>query len=279
MLCLTLVLALLAPQAVEGPPAAQPEPQTYNTGPLRVELVAMREVRMSATDPALAARLESDLRFQFRVVGEKISQISQFGELWLEDMVDDTGKQLVDESTYEGRDPDATRPLNVDATRLARTGLILGARALPSNRKATKLTKIRGHVRLVMADESNPITILNPLEYHGEVIRDPRLAALGVEMRMVPVSECENAPPANRSIAIQTVAKGEHVKSISFADGWMRPINARQAPIRKKSGEQCQLYYFDDPSVFTDELQMIIEIHPTVEDVRLPVELDDVDLP
>jgi hypothetical protein len=284
MLRLSLLLLLLLPQPGQNPqpepPATEPEAPTvaYDEGPLRVEFVAMREVRMRAAEPELAGRMQSDLRIQVRIAGEPLKQVAQYGNVILTEMVDDQGKSLINDDTYTDEEREIMRPLNIPVTRLAQDGLKLVTQTDPASRGAAKLTKMRGTVRLVLADKTEQITIDNPFQYLGGKIADPRLEELGIEIAVVSAADVENAPPANRCIVLNYVNKGEHVQGATFFDGWMRPLNVRNATVNLTDGTPVQLYYFDAGKL-TDETQMVLEVHPKVEQVDVPVNLDGLELP
>jgi hypothetical protein len=280
-LSMSLLLLCWLPQAAE--PQAQPPPEpttqpTYDEGPLRAQLVAMREIRFSATDPELAARLKSELGMQFRIQGERITQIVRFGNLIFSELVDDTGQSLIDPDTYSEADKTTTRAVTFPAERLKTDGLILTTRNKPSTRGSLALTRVRGSVKVVIAPNTEKLTIANPLEYYGKKIENARLKALGIEMEIVPLDQIENAPPPNRGLVLRYLAHGEHVQRASFYDGNLRVIPTRDSPVMTKSGDQAQLYYFD-ASPLTDEVQLVLEILPLVDEVVLPVELDGLKLP
>jgi hypothetical protein len=88
----------------------------------------------------------------------------------------------------------------------------------------------------------------------------------------------QNAPPSERSLVIYLKANGDRVQGVSFFDGWMRPMPARETSTTKTTGEGCQLYYFDAPT-FNDEMQFVLEVHPQIEELQVPVDLKNVDLP
>jgi len=278
----SLLLLCWSPQVAEPPaqPTTQPTTApTYDEGPLRAELLAMREIRYSATEPEVAVRLpKSEFGMQLRIRGERITQIVRQGNLIFTELVDDTGQSLIDADTYTEADKTSTRPVTGPADRLKTDGLIISTRNKPSTRGSRTLTRVRGGIRLILAASSEKLTIANPLQYYGKTISDPRLQALGVEIRMVPLEEIENAPPANRAIILRYVTNSEHVQRASFYDGTMRPIPSRDSPVSTKSGEQCQLYYFD-AAPFNDEMQLVLEVLPQVDDVQVPFEMDNLALP
>ncbi len=277
----SLLLLFWSPQVAQ--PATQPTTQpttapTYDEGPLRAELLAMREIRISATNPEMAARLRPELGMQFRIRGARITQIVRQGTWIFTELVDDTGQSLLDADTYSEADKTSTRPLMVQVERLKTEGLIVTTRAKLAARGARTLKQVRGSIRLILADRSEKLTIENPLQYHGQTIADPRLKTLGVEVRLVPADELEGAPPANRCIVLQYPTGGEHVQRASFYDGAMRPIPARDSAMTTKSGAPCQMYYFD-ATPFNNEMQLVLEIHPQVDDVQVPIEINNLDLP
>jgi hypothetical protein len=280
MFYLSLLLLWLPQVAEVQPPTTAPATTapTYDQGPLRAEIVAMREMRFSAADPELAARMESDLRMQIRLRGEKITKVARNGELILTELVDDTGQSLLEPDAYTEADKTRTRPIMFPPERLRDNGLLLVSRSRPAARGAHKLSRLRGTVRLILADELEKYTIENPLQYYGQTIQDPRLQELGIKIDILPVDQLENGPPANRCIIFAYRNKGEHVQKASFCDGRMQPLMARDTWVTTTSGEPCQLYYFD-AGALTDEMQLVLEVHPQIEDLSVPVELDDIDLP
>lgn len=283
MFQLGLIALLLLPQ-VTPPPGQEPaEPTTapapnYVEGPLGIEFVALREIRLRAENPDWIKGLESDLRIQFRVRGERLPQISRFGDCVLTELVDDTGMSLLDEEAYPQPDKDSTRAMTLAPEQLREHGLLLGIRAKPAGRAASSLKRVRGTVRLILAEETVTVTIDNPLQYFGKTIEDPLLKELGFEARLVPPDEFEQPLPPKRNIVVQYKTKGEHLQRITFVDGWMRSIRFRDLPVSTKSGEQCIAYGFEVPAV-DDDMQMVLSIHPNIEDIRLPFEIDDLELP
>lgn len=277
-----MMLVLLLPQVPQAP---EPKPADQAgavspcaQGPLRIEVTAMREIRYTATDPEMAARLRSELGMQVRICGERIDKIVRHGSLIFTELTDDTGRVLIDDNTYSESERTVTRPPMLPPDRLRTDGLMMTTRANATARGAKTLKVARGAVRVILADEVLKLTVDNPLRFHGAVIEDPRLKALGIEIAIISNEEIENAPPANRCLAFEYKAKGEHVARAGFYDGWLRPIGARDTWVAKKAGGQCQLYYFDTAG-FNDDMQMVIEVHPKIEDLQVPLELKDFALP
>lgn len=281
MICLSLSLILLLPQVADAPaqePASPPAAPTYDEGPLRVEIMAMREIRYSATDPEMAARLKSEFGMQLRIRGERITQVVRQGNMIFTELVDDTGLNLVDADTYTEQDKTMTRPVMVPAERLRSDGLVLTTRNKPSARGARTLKQVRGSIRLALADKTETLTIDNPGQFVGGTIEDPRLKEMGVEIRVLPADQLENPPPANRCLVLQYATKGDNIQKVSFFDGKLVQVPARETPMTTKSGEACVLQYFD-ATPYNEEVQAVFEIHPTVEEVNVPFEMDDVALP
>jgi hypothetical protein len=280
---LVIAALLLLPQVTSAPGQEPAEPTTapapsYLEGPLAIEFVAMREIRLRAGNPDWIRGMESDLRIQLRVRGERLTQVSRFGNCFLTELVDDTGMSLLDEEAYPQPDKDSTRAMTLAPEQLREHGLLVGIRAKPAGRPASTLKQVRGTVRLILAEETVTVTIDNPLQYFGKTIEDPRLRELGFEARLVPPDEFEQPLPPEQTIVVQYTTKGEHLQRITFVDGWMRPVRFRDLPVSTKSGEQCIAYRLD-PGALNDDMQMVLSIHPNIEDIRLPFEIDDLELP
>jgi hypothetical protein len=276
------LLLLLVPQ--EPPPAGPPaEPNApvvrLDVGPLRGEIVAMREMRFFLKEPEANTRMQSELGFQIRIVGERITEIVRTSSiLLLTEVVDDTGKSLVDNSNISEAEKKGTRAVRQSADQVRSAGLAFLARCKPAERSAKQLKIVRGTVRLILAKDTERVTVDNPLQWVGKKIENPRLKELGVEVEIVPYDQLENAPPAERSIAFRYTAKGENVQAITFYDGSLRSVPARDTTVQTKSGEAVSLYYFDAAGL-NSEIQAIFDIHPTVEDIPLEIKLENVPLP
>lgn len=287
MISLALILALWPqanptsqpPPPPDAPPASTQPAVRYDEGPLRAEIVAMREIRFFAADPEMAARMQPELGLQLRICGERIDQVARQGNLIVDELVDDTGKVLFDPATYTELDRTVTRPARFTPEQVRNTGLLFTVtRAKPAERQARNIKVLRGSVRLIFATVTEKVTVDNPAELVGKTVAHPRLEALGVEIAVVPSDQLENAPPADRALALHYLRKGENVQSIAFYDGWMKQVPARDSWVTTKEGQQVQLYYFDGPPL-NNETQMVIDVHPTVDDVKFPVELRDIPLP
>jgi hypothetical protein len=142
------LMLLLLPQVPASPAQEAPTPTTaptYDEGPLRLELLAMREIRFSATDPEMAARLRSELGMQFRLQGERITQGVRQGNLIFTELVDDTGLTLLDADTYTEAERTTTRAVPVPPERLRSEGLVLTTRNKPSARGARLWRRCAAH--------------------------------------------------------------------------------------------------------------------------------------
>jgi hypothetical protein len=276
-----LLLLLFLPQGAPNPAqeATVPEPPpAYDEGPLEIELVAMREVRMRMVSDEERQGFESDLRMQFRVKGEKLKSMSRFGNIILTELIDSNGEALVDEETYTNAELEATRPNNLGDDRLKANGLLLISKSKESSRGATHLKSLKGYVRVILAEGTETITIDNPLQYYGGMIKDDRLDAIGMQIRVVPFDEFEQNVRPDRMVIVEYVTMPDNVREVNFYDGWMKQIQSRAAPMTSEDGKECQAFYMD-PAAMTDHLQMVLEVHPKVEEVRVEYEATDVELP
>ena len=277
LLLLSAQIPGAAPQ--EAPPQV-PAP-TYDQGPLRLEVMAMRELRFWASEPEFAERLAAQAQFniQWRIRGERITQVVRLGNVILTELVDSTGQSLLDPNSIPETERTMTRALSPQQQAgLAKEGLIVQTRAKPSSRAAQKLNVIRGAIRLILADKTEKLTIADPLQFYGRTIEDPRLKELGIEIKILPAEELENPRPANRSLLLQYVSKGDHIQSATFYDGAMKRVPAPDNQALTKSGATCLLFTFDAAPI-NNEWQLVLEVHPQIDEIQLPVVLENVDLP
>lgn len=283
MLSIVLPVLLLFAQEIQTIPAqqgAQPAAPAvdYTQGELRAEITAMREMRFSIDDPALAGRFRSELALQVRVAGTPLPRIVRHGNLLLTEVVDDTGHALVTDETYSEADRTTTRPQAIPLARLQSEGLLLATRCEVSQRGAKELRRLRGEVQLFLADEAETVTIVNPFQYVGRIVEHPRLAELGIEIEVVAPERLQSTPPANRTIVLQYKSRPEQVKSALFYDGWMRQLPARDTVVQTRDEQNATMFYFDVGQI-NNEIQLVFEVHPKVEEIRLPIDLTSVALP
>lgn len=271
-------LGVTAPQ--ENAPAKSDETEKSSqvaTGPLRVELAAMFEGRYWYEDPSREGARESEMRLQFRVAGEKVAKISRHGNPVITEMVDSTGKELIDPDEITDEQREETRLVTVPAERMREDGLLLVARADAAAREAKSIKKIRGTIRALIADDYEEITIANPKQYTGKLIEHPRLSELGIEVRVVSKDELDEAAPLAMFI-LEFKTKKENVRDVAFYDAWMKPLRSRERPLRTQAGKEFMGYALIGRDI-GDDFQLVLQVFPQVEDVRIPIELNDVPLP
>jgi len=279
MLHLVLPLLLLVPQVSPGPePAATQAAPVYDEGPLAVEVSGIREMRLKMFGGPEVVQNDSDLRVQYRIRGERLRELSRFGNLILTEFIDDTGAQLLDPSIYTEQEKKLTRVNTIGTDRLRQTGLLLVSRVKMADRAARRIKSIKGTVKLIFGTELEKVTVINPGQFYGQDIVDARLKAIGIQARIVPFDEIEHPIPTDRAIVMQVRAHEENIHTVSWFDGWMRPVMARETMLTLKGGEIATAYYLE-PHQLNDELQMVFEVHPRVESVDFPVEFRDVELP
>ncbi|MCK4340741.1 MAG: hypothetical protein KAY37_03345 [Phycisphaerae bacterium] len=270
-----------APPAESGSEAeaaqAPEEKPVYDTGPLRVEINAMRDTRTVYFDSEERSATDSYFAMQVRVRGERLKEIKSFGNLILTELVDETGRSLLDDDTYTEEQKTMMRRMTVPEKRLKEFGLQVATRAKLGAREAQHLKTVRGTIRLIMADKTEKYTILDPLQYFGKTIEDSRLEELELEVRIVPPDEFEHPTP-NQCLVLQFKTKGEYVAGVTFFDGHMRQMPVRERQAITKSEDACTAYCFQKAE-FDNEMQLVLEVYPELEDIQLPLEAENVKLP
>ncbi len=261
--------------AQQPAPASQPD---YATGPLRADIQAVYEPRIRLIEPVPGAPTTSELRMQFRLSGEAILKVARMGNLIFDEAVDDTGKSLIAADTYSPEDRTALRPINMPAERVRTTGLTFMARLSASARGAKAIRSLKGSMKLVVADAAETVTVENPIQFLGKTIDNKRLKELGVQIRIASPTEFEPAHATDKAMALQFQSRREQVKSMAFFDGSMKAVRHRESEATTKDGQKAALLQIA-AGALTDETQLVLEVYPKLEDVTLPVELKDVELP
>lgn len=292
LLCTLLLLLPVTPQEAQPKPisirpadAAQPEEPpvtsapTYDHGPLRCEVSAMFDARYwyKVVPPRVRP---SELQMRLQVSGERITKVARTGDVIFTEAVDDTGKALIDPDSYTDEQRNAVHPLRLTPEQLRVQGLLLPASFTSPAREARSL-KLRGSVKLVLAEGREDVTIDNPLQYVGKPLEHELLRKLGIVVRVVPPDELETAGPPKTPeelLVLEYVEKGDHVNSVGLHDAWMKQLRYRQQTMKTKDGREVTTYTLGRDK-FTDETQLVLDIFIDFEEVVLPVELDDIALP
>jgi len=284
-----LQVSVLLLTLVALPPQGQPqtasgdeqklEMKSYDEGSMRCEPVAVFDARYWYLEEQPGVH-PSELQMRWRISGFRMPKIARYGQIILTEAVTDTGQVLFDPNSYTEEQRTQTSPPNLPPNRLKYTGVLLPMRLDSPSREAKSL-RLRGSVRVILAEESEEITIDNPRQYVGQNLKHDRLAELGIEVRVVPREELEG-PAASASIgkqiALEFVKGEEHIKSVDFYNGWMRAIQVRDRNVNTTTGVQAKAYNFG-ADWLTDQCQLVLTVFPEIEEKTLPIEYDALELP
>ncbi|MFO0839272.1 MAG: hypothetical protein U1D55_12210 [Phycisphaerae bacterium] len=259
-------------------PASQPASlPAAMQGPMRTEVVAIREDRIKFVEPQAQPR-KSQLGMQLRLAGSRLGEIVRMSNVIISEMTDDQGKALIGPDTFG---PDyATQTRQVTITPESQTGLLMTLVVDASTRGSKMIAKLRGYVRVFYSSGSEAVTIAGAAQYRGKLIDNPRLKALGVEIKMLPPEEPpSNAPvPLDRMVSLQFPKGEEKIARVEFYDAWMRRMPMRPQSAKTSTGEACTTYRFAGEA-FHEDCDIVFTVYSNVEEVRVPVELDKIELP
>ena len=271
LLIWTLVVLQDAPQPkIETPPSMA-------AGPMRVELTTIRERRsrnlIGDDNPSTA----TDMTLQFRLRGERLKEIARFGRPIFTQLSDSTGKALVAPAEYSDSERNYTGRQLALPNRLERAGLVFATRTLAPDRKADLIASIRGTIRVIYATRHESIYIDNPRQYQGKTIDHPRLREYGIEIFVLPAGEPSKAQIGPNDVALRFEKGEERIHNVLHCDPWLKQLRSRAMAMRDDQGRDCIVYKTE--AELTEEHSMVIEFYPVVDDVRVPIEFDDVKLP
>ncbi len=258
-------------------PASMPV-TVYSQGPMRVEIAALLEQRFRYLDQSMQQTRPPELRFQVRVAGENVTKVARYGQLILDEVVDDTGLPLVDATKLTEAQRTQTRLSSMPPERLAEQGLLLVGEAKAAARAAKTLKTMRGSVKIVYADGFEEVTILNPLQYVGQGIEDSRLKAMGIEISIAKTDQFEPAYEPKKGLALKIKTGDDRIRSIEFFDAWMKNIRARPQPVLSKDETEFAQYRLLGGEL-DDKSQMVIKVFKNVREDVVKFDFKDVELP
>lgn len=259
------------------PPAGSGSPTTQE-GPMRVEIAGMVETRFRFIEPPPGPPPPARFQIQFKLRGARLKEIARLGNLIFTEVVDETGKAMVDPNTYDEEKLTGSRVIENIEQVIAQQGGIAVVEAFDlSSRAARRISTMKGYWRLYYASAPEEIVLEDPLQYAGRIIEHPRLAALGVKIRLYGPGQ-EGLPDDGKQIGVQILEGEEKVQGADFYDDWYRLIVSRPRPMTDSSGATFQVYRAG-AMPFSSEHQMVVRVFPKVQSEDLPVEFRDVELP
>lgn len=283
------VLLLLVQTTPPPAPAAQAAPTTQPAatqpasapsllvGPLRLEITGMSESRVWVLNPQTGMP-RSELLLQLRLVGERVPDVVRAGRVIFTEAVDDSGQALLRPDSYTEAERTETFRVRSNPDVLRERGLAMNTRLDATSRSAKSLRTLKGGLRVIMASTSEDVAIPNPRQWEGKVVEHPRLKELGIELKVLAAGNPSSVPHTLGTITLATSKNQEYVKGIEFFDAWMARMRASARNAQSNEGEPVVVYQLGDQQL-TENSQMIIQVFPKIEDVRVPIELENVALP
>lgn len=275
LISLTIGLLALTPLQ-DGAAAAAP---TTQEGPLRLEITAMNNSTFLWLTEPPANPPKSQLRMQFKLRGAGMKSITRAStNVIIEEMIDDQGNKLFDESmTPEERK--GNRPVQVDDGMINQGGIIFIESFDSPNRAAQKLRSVKGRVEVFMAEGLEEISIDNPLQYADQMLDHPRLKELGIQVKIIGLPGADGSPDP-RVVGVQTTTGQERVQVVEFYDDWMRVISTRGREQRTDAGESYIQHRAAAPNAtFNKDTQMVLRVFAKLNTQTVRIDATDVALP
>lgn len=245
---------------------------------MRVEIAGMVETRFRFVEPPPGPPPPARLQIQFKLRGARLKEIVRLGNLIFTEVVDETGKAMVDPNTYDKEKLTGSRVIENVEQIISQQGGIATVEAFElSSRSARRISTMKGHWRVYYASAPDEIVLEDPLRYAGQVVDHPRLAALGVKIRVYGPGQ-EGLPADGKQVGVQILEGEEKVQGTDFYDDWYRLISSRPRPMTDSNGATF-LAYRAGATPFSSEHQMVVRVFSDVSSQEIPVEFHDVELP
>ena len=260
-------------------PGREEEATLSLTGPMRLELFSIDESRVRQLGDVPPKGLKPGLQLFAGLTGERLGEVVGMGPLVIAEMTDDAGDVLAAPDAVTEEQRTETRPIRMAPQSLARGYMPMLARVALPKRAATKIVKIKGWLNVVYGKDTEDIMIDNPLQYRGGYLENPRLAELGLKIRVVePVGQVGD-PREGHGIALQFEGDTEkHLRRVELFDAWLKPMYPREHPATTADGKACNYYGVAVGQVDADT-QMLLKVYPKVEDGQITFEFKDIELP
>lgn len=260
---------------VPAEPAATSE---FITGPLRIEVFGVLDLRRWFAVPPKQGG-ESELQLQMRIAGEKLTEICRAGQPIFTEGVDDTGQSILKPEGYTDQQRTQTSRVTASPEVLRERGLQFLAKLAAPNRAAKTIKSLKGTMRLIRAvAPAEDILITNPIAQRGAMLDHPRLKELGIEVGVVANERIPNVQPGQAVLGIEQGAKMEQIKTIEIYDAWLTRVRTPARGAQTTDGKTITVYVLPDPAAL-ENLSLVVQVWPKVEDAPFPIELTDIKLP
>lgn len=247
------------------------------TGAMRVELATYQELRSVARDAAGSDSTKSESRIALRLLGSRVGDVRRYGNPVFSTVIDDKGQSLIDPSLLPADYADQTRRQPLAKERVADQGIALETRLKAASRGAASLSKVNGSVRVIYAAEKRGVYFDNPRQYMGQPLQDQLLTDLGIEIIMLPPDDPPQMKDMANYVAVRVLKGAEKIDSFEICDAWLRPMRTKQSTMKTKTNDDCDVIALSQSIV--PQNAFVIDVYPTIEDVRVPIQLDGLKLP
>ncbi len=258
-------------------PAPRPPVTDRTSGDLRIEMDAILEQRIRFEGDVPQNAPGSALRMRLRVVGDGCTRIARVGTFLIDELTDDRDNKLFDTSTITDAQRTNTSPVNIGPDDL-KGGLPLMIEATCAGRESKSVKHLNGKVNLVMADGTTWIPILNPKQYEGQSIPDPRLQASGIDIHIMKPGEETDEKPETKGLGFRIVQGQDAFVTATLTDADMRNLNSRFRDKQAKDGSTYQQHTLAASEVDASTF-LVLKIYTNVTRKTLEAKLENIALP
>ena len=274
------LVALAAAWAAQEVPKDEAAIALYTSGPMRLELVAIREQRVLFTEDPGAVAQPSTMAVMMKMRGDRLRDVVRIGHLIIEEMVDDTGRSLYETAVANTEDRlNFMRPHPVTDAIVEAGGIqFVEQSILAAAREAKTIQLFRGYVNTVFGSGAEEVKVDNLLRFAGSEIQHKRLAELGIRLKIYGPGQA-NIPLNSGSLGVVVVDGVQRFQGIDFYDDWLRTLPTRQRPSNFE-GEPFTLYTPTPAgALITDDTTLMIKVLANVTEEKVPFVITNAYLP
>jgi hypothetical protein len=228
----------------------------------------------------------SGLVVRLRVEGDDVVGDTAYGNLQIEQAVDDLGNDLKPrESVFRFGREDDFEPIDRfrmsfgrerDEEQAEARHFMLDINLQPPPRNATRINQLKGEVQVLAGGERREISIKRIADGYGKAIDDPALNDAGLQITVLDPSKTEMIMSGGDSIVLQLKGKTDVVQEAQITNAAGDSISHGHASTGF-GDEKLIAYELSQP--LDDNVTMTLRLLVNQQTVTVPIDLADVELP
>ncbi len=266
--CAGLVLAGWMLARAQAPPAPKG---------VKVVTATIEETRRKALVGRLAGGVPAGLKLTLNITGPLAKKAIRYGHVAVDEAVDDRGNRLEKvRLMFDRRQREGFLPVNTWKRRAVKDGFQLELYLAESKRSATKITRLKGSLKLLTGEKTVGVLIKNVKGLVGKQLDNKTLAKAGVTLAFVKTPTDLMTEPA-RQVSYTVGGNEAALLDVSLVDASGKRIAGTAGWMSQRTGRK--IHFLSGLKELPDGVGVKLSVLIGAKVTTVPIVLKDIPLP